>query len=99
MLEELGYDNVEVRVGDGTAARPTGRRSTPSRSRRPPDEPPAALLDQLAPGAPLVCPVERRRARAPLRFRDGREETIVPVRFVPLVREARREARVLRRRA
>ena len=50
------------------------------------DEPPAALFDQLAPGAALVCPVNR-GGRELMRFLDGAEEAVVPVRFVPLVPE------------
>jgi protein-L-isoaspartate(D-aspartate) O-methyltransferase len=87
-LAELGYDNVEVRVGDGTRGAP---------DRAPFDgisvtataegEPPCALLDQLAPGAALVCPVARGRREHLMRFRDGQEEAIAAVRFVPLVSE------------
>ena len=47
--------------------------------------PPPALLDQLAPGAPLVCPIERGGHERLVRIRAGVEETIAPVRFVPLV--------------
>jgi protein-L-isoaspartate(D-aspartate) O-methyltransferase len=49
--------------------------------------PPRVLLDQLAPGAALVCPVRRSGGEDLMRFRGGREETVVPVRFVPLVAE------------
>ncbi len=47
--------------------------------------PPQALLDQAAPGAPVVCPVERGGDERLVRLIDGAEETIAPVRFVPLV--------------
>jgi protein-L-isoaspartate(D-aspartate) O-methyltransferase len=86
ILAELEYGNVEVRVGDGAAGAP---------DRAPFDgisvtaaaegEPPADLVGQLAPGAALVCPVRRTPGEYLMRFRDGREETVVPVRFVPLV--------------
>ena len=49
------------------------------------DEPPPALLEQLAPGAALVCPVERNRREHLICFRDGEEEVVTGVRFVPLV--------------
>ena len=85
-LRGLGIRNVEVRVGDGSAGVP---------DRAPFDAivvtaaaeagPPPALLQQLAPGASLVCPIERRRHERLVRVRDGVEETIAPVRFVPLV--------------
>jgi protein-L-isoaspartate(D-aspartate) O-methyltransferase len=88
MLERLGYDNVEVRVGDGTRGAPDrapfGGISVTAAAM---DEPPAALFDQLAPGAALVCPVNRGGRELLMRFLDGAEEAVVPVRFVPLVPE------------
>jgi len=85
-LAELGYDNVEVRVGDGAAGAPDrapfGGISVTAAAE---DEPPRVLVDQLAPGAALVCPVRRGGGEELMRFREGREEAVVPVRFVPLV--------------
>ncbi len=85
-LQELGYRNVEVRVGDGSLGAPErapfGGISVTATAR---DQPPPALLEQLAPGAALVCPVERGRREHLMRFRDGQEETVTGVRFVPLV--------------
>jgi protein-L-isoaspartate(D-aspartate) O-methyltransferase len=85
-LAELGYDNVEVRVGDGAQGAPDrapfGGISVTATA---PDEPPAALVEQLAPGAALVCPIARRRRELLIRLRDGEEETVASVRFVPLV--------------
>jgi protein-L-isoaspartate(D-aspartate) O-methyltransferase len=86
VLAELGYDNVEIRVGDGARGAPDrapfGGISVTATAI---DYPPQALLDQLAPGAALVCPVDRGGRELLMRFRDGEEEAIVPVRFVPLV--------------
>jgi protein-L-isoaspartate(D-aspartate) O-methyltransferase len=86
VLAELGYDNVEVRTGDGSlGARdraPFGGISVTAAAR---GEPPRALFDQLAPGAALVCPVERGRRELLVRFRDGEEEAVAAVRFVPLL--------------
>src|SRR3954447_9090284 len=86
VLRELGYDNVEVRTGDGSRGAP---------DRAPFDgisvtataegAPPRALLEQLAPEAALVIPVARGRREHLMRFRDGEAETIASVRFVPLV--------------
>src|SRR5918992_1589052 len=85
-LAELGYDNVEVRVGDGSLGAPDrapfGGISVTATAH---EDPPAALFDQLQPRAALVCPVERGGRELLMRFRDGGEEGIVPVRFVPLV--------------
>lgn len=87
-LSALGLRNVEVRIGDGSAGVP---------DRAPFDGivvtaaaeggPPQALLDQLAPGAALVCPIERGGHERLVRVRDGVEETIVSVKFVPLVED------------
>jgi protein-L-isoaspartate(D-aspartate) O-methyltransferase len=85
-LGELGYDNVEVRAGDGTRGAPDrapfGGISVTAAAQ---DQPPRALFDQLGPGAALVCPVERGRRELLMRFRDGEEEAVTGVRFVPLV--------------
>jgi protein-L-isoaspartate(D-aspartate) O-methyltransferase len=88
VIAELGYDNVEVRSGDGS-------RGVPDRApfdaivvtAVATDHPPDALLDQVRPGGVLVCPVRRAEGEHLMRFRDGLEETVVPVRFVPLVSE------------
>ena len=86
VLEELGYDNVEVRTGDGSLGAPDrapfGGISVTAAAR---DEPPRPLFDQLAPGAALVCPVERGHRELLVRFRDGEEEAVAAVRFVPLL--------------
>jgi protein-L-isoaspartate(D-aspartate) O-methyltransferase len=87
VLARLGYDNVEVRVGDGGEGAPDrapfgGIQVTATAQH----EPPPPLLEQLAPGAALVCPVRRGHHEQLLRYRDGEAEPFVPVRFVKLVR-------------
>jgi protein-L-isoaspartate(D-aspartate) O-methyltransferase len=87
-LAELGYANVEVRVGDGASGAPDrapfqGISVTAAAT----GGPPRVLFDQLAPGAGLVCPVRRERGEDLMRFRDGVAEAVVPVRFVPLVED------------
>src|ERR671914_3123857 len=85
-LHELGYDNVVVGVGDGSRGAPEhapfGGISVTATAV---DEPPAALFEQLEPGAALVCPVARGRREHLIRFRDGDAEAVASVRFVPLV--------------
>jgi protein-L-isoaspartate(D-aspartate) O-methyltransferase len=85
-LHELGYANVVVRVGDGSLGAPDrapfGGISVTATAR---DGPPPALLEQLEPGAVLVCPVERAGRELLMRFYDGEEEAVTGVRFVPLV--------------
>jgi protein-L-isoaspartate(D-aspartate) O-methyltransferase len=85
-LAELGYDNVEVRRGDGAAGAadraPFDAISVTATAAGGPPEP---LLAQLAPGGTLVLPVERGGREVLIRWRDGVEEPIAAVRFVPLV--------------
>jgi protein-L-isoaspartate(D-aspartate) O-methyltransferase len=85
-LADLGYANVEVRVGDGARGAPDrapfGGISVTATAK---GAPPPALLEQLAPGAALVCPVARGRREHLIRVRDGEQEAVAAVRFVPLV--------------
>ena len=94
ILAELGYTNVEVRVGDGSAGAPDrapfGGISVTASA---PSGPPAELVEQLAPGAALVCPIRHDHSEELMRFRDGRAEAVVPVRFVPLVSDEREDDR------
>ena len=87
-LQRLGYDNVTVKLGDGSRGAPEhapfGGISVTATARH---GPPEALFEQLEPGAALVCPVERGGHELLMRFRDGEEEPITGVRFVPLVTE------------
>ena len=88
-LQDLGFDNVEVRVGDGTEGAPdAGPFAGIAVTATAEDGPPSKLLRQLLPHAPLVCPVRTEGQEMLYRFRDGEREPIVPVRFVPLVGEA-----------
>ena len=90
VLRELGYDNVEVRTGDGSRGAPDrapfdGISVTATAE----DRPPAALVEQLAPDGRLVCPVRTAGGERLTRFRPGQAgEPVVPVRFVPLVEDA-----------
>jgi len=90
-LEELGYGNIEVRIGDGykgwaekapfdgivvTAAAP---------------QVPSALVEQLKPGGRMVIPIggpgEIQYLRLIEKRSDGtiNDKRVLPVRFVPLV--------------
>src|SRR5205823_5038825 len=73
-LKELGYDNVEVPVGDGSRGAPDrapfqGILVTAAAEQ----DPPAELVGQLAPGAALVCPVRRGHGPIPRVIRGGGE--------------------------
>ena len=95
VLSSLGAANVTCVVGDGSLGLP---------ERAPFDainvaaasglELPRALLEQLAVGGRLVAPLGRRRqylVRARRTESRVRLERFEPVRFVPLVRDRRRE--------
>jgi len=56
-LRELGYDNVRFRVDDGAKGWPEAAPYDAILVAAAPDEVPAALLEQLAPGGRLVIPV------------------------------------------
>lgn len=91
-LEELGYRDVEIRVGDGhhgwPEAAPFDAIVVTAAARRIPP----ALEEQLAPGGRLVIPVGPPGGAQDLRLveRDAatgvrRVRTVLPVAFVPLV--------------
>src|SRR3954452_19701173 len=86
VLRELGYENVEVRTGDGTLGAPDrapcgGALVTAVADERPPQ----AIVGQLEPGAALVCPVRDAEGEHLTVFRGDERRRVVPVRFVPLV--------------
>lgn len=88
-LSELGYSNVEVRHGDGSAGAPDrapfgGILVAASVER----EPPTALRGHLGPSAALVCPVRTSDGEQLMRYRAGGEEAVTAVRFVPLIEGA-----------
>jgi protein-L-isoaspartate(D-aspartate) O-methyltransferase len=93
-LAELGYEEVHVRVGDGTLGLPdVGPFEGISVTAAAP-APPSDLLRQLAPGGVLVAPVSASGRDGPevlTRFRHaGGEltaEPFVECRFVPLIGE------------
>src|SRR3954468_2421959 len=86
ILAELSYGNVEARHGDGTkGALDCAPFDAIVVTAAADYEPPETLRAQLRPGAPLVCPVRRGEGEYLMVFRDGGEERVVPVRFVPLV--------------
>jgi protein-L-isoaspartate(D-aspartate) O-methyltransferase len=90
-LAELGYRNVEVRIGDGYAGWPEkapfdGIVVTAAAPQVPP-----ALVAQLKPGARMVVPVggagDVQYLKLLVKRADGGydEKRVLPVRFVPLV--------------
>jgi protein-L-isoaspartate(D-aspartate) O-methyltransferase len=92
-LEELGYDNVELREGDGTRGWPESQPFDAILVAASAPEVPATLLSQLTVGGRLIIPVGRHRFRQTLRrvTRRGEleyeQDDLGGVAFVPLIGE------------
>lgn len=93
-LANLGYANVQVRAGDGYRGWPEAAPFDAIVVTAAPDHIPQPLIDQLRDEGRLVLPVGRydqdlvriRRTR-----RGVEKETLLPVRFVPMVGEAEKK--------
>jgi protein-L-isoaspartate(D-aspartate) O-methyltransferase len=95
-LKELGYANVHVRIGDGYHGWPEAAPfDAIIVTAAPPDVPPA-LAAQLRLGGRLVIPVGR-YLQDLIRLRRTanslERENLLPVRFVPMVREGENVAK------
>lgn len=93
LVEELGYENLHLRTGDGYQGWPDAAPFDAILLTAAPDHVPAPLLEQLAPGGRLVLPVGGRDQEL-VRLRktgDGvARERLFAVRFVPMTGEAQR---------
>jgi len=93
ILGELGYRNVEVRVGDGYGGWPAAAPFDAIIVTAAPAAIPQALIDQLKPGGRMVIPVgapsDVQHLLLVEKQSDGRTTTkrTLPVRFVPLTRD------------
>jgi protein-L-isoaspartate(D-aspartate) O-methyltransferase len=94
-LEELGYDNVTVRCGDGYQGWPDKAPFDVIIVAAAPDHVPKPLVEQLAPGGRLVIPVGSFYQELLLlqKQTDGavRQESVIPVRFVPMTGKAQEQ--------
>ena len=92
VLGELGYRNVEVRIGDGYGGWPAAAPFDAIIVTAAPAQVPQPLIDQLKPGGRMVIPVggsfETQELLLVQKEADGRTTTrrTLPVRFVPLTR-------------
>ncbi len=92
LLSELGYRNVDVRIGDGYKGWPDAAPFDAIVVTAAPDHVPQPLVEQLKPDGRIVIPVGREGGVQQLlvitKDRDGRAVTrrTIPVRFVPLTR-------------
>jgi len=92
ILGELGCSNVELRTGDGYAGWPEAAPFDAIVVTAAPDEVPERLIEQLRPGGRLVIPVgqeggEQRLIRLTRTSAGLERETLLPVRFVPMIGE------------
>lgn len=88
-LRRLGFDRVELRVGDGYAGWPERAPFDRIVLTAAPEEIPRALVDQLAEGGVMVAPVGGQAGQELIRARkiDGRlrSESLGMVWFVPML--------------
>lgn len=90
-LRRLGYTNVKLRIGDGYRGWPEAAPFDAIMVTAAPGHVPPALVQQLREGGRLVLPVGRffqdliRIRRTP---KGTQQESLLPVRFVPMVGEA-----------
>jgi len=92
LLDDLGYDNIHKRIGDGFDGWPEAGPFDGIVVTAAPARIPQPLLDQLAPGGRLVIPVgETAQDLVVVTRTEGGFErrTVTPVRFVPMTGKAR----------
>ena len=97
LLDELGYDNVHVRAGDGYRGWPEAGPFSAIIVAAAAPTLPRPLTEQLAPGGRLVIPVGQFVQDLKVLEKGPRGdlhvETILPVRFVPMVGEVETQPR------
>ncbi|MEM7482640.1 MAG: protein-L-isoaspartate(D-aspartate) O-methyltransferase [Acidobacteriota bacterium] len=92
-LDRLGYNNVEVRAGDGYQGWPEAAPFDAIILTAAPPELPQSLVDQLRVGGKMVAPVGEffQDLRVIKKTRDGIEtESVIPVRLQPMERQENR---------
>ena len=95
-LQELGYQNIRFRIGDGALGWTEAAPFDAIIVTAAPERLPPALVDQLVPGGRLVAPIGSTGEDDQVlvlmeKDRDGvvTQRELGPVRFVPLISEAR----------
>jgi len=94
-LQRLNYKNVHVKVGDGYKGWPEEAPFDATIVTCAPDKVPQALIDQLKEAGRMVIPVGERFAQELylLEKKNGevKQSVTLPVRFVPMTREAQKQ--------
>ena len=94
-LQRLGYKNVHIKVGDGYNGWPEEMPFDAIIVTCAPEKVPQPLVDQLKNGGRMVIPVGERFAQQLylLEKKNGqmKESVILPVRFVPMLREKKKQ--------
>ena len=94
LLDELGYRNIHVRIGDGYEGWPErAPYDAIILTAAPPKDVPRPLLEQLKPGGRLVAPVgrgEQDLIRITKTATGYKREVLAPVRFVPMTGKAQK---------
>ena len=93
-LRRLGYNNVEVRAGDGYAGWPEQAPFDKIIVTAAPESVPQALVNQLKPAGLMVIPAGRAGSQELLLLEKDRKgavrtRSVLPVMFVPMVRKDR----------
>jgi protein-L-isoaspartate(D-aspartate) O-methyltransferase len=93
-LQQLGYKNVHIRVGDGYRGWPDEAPFDAIAVTCAPEKVPQPLVDQLKDGGRMIIPVGEQFAQQLYLFekKNGqlKESATLPVRFVPMVREGKK---------
>jgi protein-L-isoaspartate(D-aspartate) O-methyltransferase len=90
LLKDLGYEQIQVRIGDGYEGWPEEAPFDRIIVTCAPDQIPQPIVDQLAPGGRIVIPVGKQNASQYMvtvfKNKKGNitSETHYPVRFVPM---------------
>jgi len=94
-LQRLGYKNVHLKIGDGYQGWPEEAPFDAIIVTCAPDKVPQPLVDQLKDGGRMVIPVGERFAQQLylLEKKNGqlKESVTLPVRFVPMLRDAQQK--------
>lgn len=94
-LQRLGYNNVHIKMGDGYKGWPEEAPFDAIIVTCAPEKVPQPLVDQLKDGGRMIIPVGERFAQQLylLEKKNGqlKESVTLPVRFVPMLREAQKK--------